>query len=277
MKNDIITGKVLVTGGTSGLGLSLVKLFLKYGYYVVAMGRQPLKLPGYEEKFKLFRIDFSDMDQVAIITKKICETCDFNFVINNAGILSPPDFTPTINGFEYTFQVNFLSHLLINEIILRKIKDDRLIKIATVTSPVYRLADTDLPAQSGVQGYRPLKVYMSSKLYLTLMCEFIPARHPGLKLQCFSFDPGTFSSGIYRMQKKWFRGMYRIASPFMRSPGKVAKTLIETLIKEEVENGMICDFRKRLRPVPVMDVNKKKAFMTACYDIIDPFLNKENY
>jgi NADP-dependent 3-hydroxy acid dehydrogenase YdfG len=73
MKNDISTGIVLITGGTSGLGLALVKLFLKKGYYVVAMGRQPLNLPGYEEKFKLFRIDFSDMDQVAIITKKICD------------------------------------------------------------------------------------------------------------------------------------------------------------------------------------------------------------
>ncbi len=33
--------KVLVTGGTSGLGLRLVKLFLKKGYEVVATGRQP--------------------------------------------------------------------------------------------------------------------------------------------------------------------------------------------------------------------------------------------
>lgn len=73
---------VLITGGTSGLGLELVKLFLKNGYTVIATGRQLLNLPGYEDKFKLFRIDFSDMNQVAVITKKICETYDFNFVIN---------------------------------------------------------------------------------------------------------------------------------------------------------------------------------------------------
>jgi NAD(P)-dependent dehydrogenase (short-subunit alcohol dehydrogenase family) len=272
MKNDISTGKVLITGGTSGLGLELVKLFLNKGYNVVATGRQSLNLPVYEDKFNLFRIDFSDMNQVAVSIKKICDTYDFNFVINNAGILSPPYFTPTINGFEYTFQVNFLSHLLINEIILREIKDDRTIKIATVTSPVYRLADTDLTVQSGVKDYGAMKAYTSSKLYLTLMCEFLPARYPGLNLKCFSFDPGTFSSGIYRMQKKWFQEMYHIASPFMRSPGKVAKTLSEIIINEEVKNGMIGDIRKRFRPVPVIDEQEKEAFRKACYDRIDPFL-----
>ena len=273
MKNDISTGKVLITGGTSGLGLELVKLFLNKGYNVVATGRQLLNLAGYEDKFKLYQVDFSDMNQVAVSIKKICETYDFNFVINNAGILSPPDFTPTINGYEYTFQVNYLSHLLINEIILRKIKDDRKVIIATVTSPVYRLAGCDLTLQWGVKDYSPVKAYASSKLYLTLLCEFLPARYPGLNLQCFSFDPGTFRSGIYRLQKKWFRELYSIASPFMRSPGKVAGTLVDIILKEEVEKGMICDIRKRFRSVPVIDEQEKEAFWKACYDRIEPFLS----
>ena len=269
MKNS---GNVLITGGTSGLGLELVKLFLKNGYNVAATGRQLLNLSGYKEKFKLFRIDFSDMNQVAFITKKICETYDLNIVINNAGILSPPDFTHSISGYEYTLQVNYLSHLLIDEIILREIRDDRPVKIATVTSPVYRLADADLKIHTEEQVYSAVKAYASSKLYLTMMCEFLPARYPGLNLQCISFDPGTFSSRIYRTQKKWFRGMYRIASPFMRSPGKVAKILYEILIEKDVENGKIYDIKKHIRQIPVRDEKEKVVFRKACYDIIDPFL-----
>jgi len=39
MKNEFIAGKVLITGGTSGLGLELVKQFLRKGYSVVTKGR----------------------------------------------------------------------------------------------------------------------------------------------------------------------------------------------------------------------------------------------
>ena len=56
-----------------------------------------------------------------------------------------------------------------------------------------------------------------------------------MNLNCFSFDPGTFSSGIYRMQKRWFREMYRIAAPFMRSPVKVAKGLAELLLEDNID------------------------------------------
>ena len=264
---------ILITGGTSGLGFELVRIFLNKGFNVTATGRQPTTIPDYADRFKLFLIDFSDLNQVDVSMKKICETYDFDFVINNAGILSPPGFTPTINGLEITFQVNYLSHLLINEIILRKAKDNHPVKIATVTSPVYRLADTNLTIQSGSTGYKPFRAYASSKLYLTLMCEFLPLRYPGMNLQCFSFNPGTFSSGIYRMQKKWFRSAYRMAAPFMRNPKKVADNLADMLMGKNVKNGSIYDTRKHFVPVPSIDKKEKETFMRVCYEIINPFLS----
>jgi len=264
---------IFITGGTSGLGLELVKLFLQSGWNVVATGRQLLNLYGHEDKFKLFRVDFCDLNKVAQTMKSILHSIDhFDIVVNNAGILSPPDFTKTINGFEYTFQINFLSHLLINEIILREVKNNRPIKMVTVTSPVYRLADTDLRIRSDNQSYIALKAYASSKLCLTLMCEFLSPRYPGLNLQCFSFDPGTFRSGIYRMQKSWFRGMYHIASPFMKSPGKVANTLSEILISAEIKNGMICNSRNHFRTVPALEAQVKDTLGKDCYERIDHLL-----
>lgn len=272
MKNEDISGRVLVTGGTSGLGLALVKLLLSKGFIVIVTGRQSLNLPGFKDRFKFYPVDFSDLNHVVNTTKQICESYDLNIVINNAGSLSPPDFTSTINGLEYTFQVNFLSHLLINEIILRAINDNRQIKIVTVTSPVYMLVDTDLNFKTEVQRYSPMKAYSTSKLYLTLMYEFLSAKYPEFNLHCFSFNPGTFRSGIFRTQKKWFRGMYHIASPFMRSPDKVAKVLAELIVKEELEKGLIYNVRKRFRPIPKIDVKVKETLINSCYDLIDPYL-----
>jgi NAD(P)-dependent dehydrogenase (short-subunit alcohol dehydrogenase family) len=275
MKNtDSKEKSVLITGGTSGLGLELVRLFLNNGYSVIATGRQLIKLGDFGDRFKLIQIDFNDMNNVSDSIKKITEAYDIGIVINNAGVLSPPDFTSSINGFEYTLQVNYLSHLLINEIVLMKAKASDPVIIAAVTSPVYRLADSDLSIARGIDIYRAMSVYTSSKLYLTLMCEFLPKRFPELNLQCFSFDPGTFNSGIYRTQKSWFRALYQIAAPFMRSPLKVAEILFQLLKEKELMNGMIYDVRKRSRQIPVACQSEKEDFQNACYNLIAPYIIK---
>jgi NAD(P)-dependent dehydrogenase (short-subunit alcohol dehydrogenase family) len=263
---------VLITGGTSGLGFELVKLFLENRYNVVATGRQFIKLPGFEDRFKMIQVDFNDMNKVSDALNEILMSCNLDIVINNAGVLSPPDYRLTTNGFEYSFQVNFLSHLLINEIVLRKTRDTPTIKIAAVTSPVYKLADSDLTILSSPDNYRAVRAYTSSKLYLTLMCEMLPSKFPELNLKCFSFDPGTFSSGIYRMQKSWFRFLYQIAAPFMRGPEKVAEILFRLLTADEIKNGMIYDIRKSISPVPVTDQKKKEEFESVCYGLIGPYV-----
>ena len=63
----------LVTGGTSGLGLEIVRVFLKKGYSVVATGRQTVDFPGYDGRFFLYRADFSDLKHTSETFRKICE------------------------------------------------------------------------------------------------------------------------------------------------------------------------------------------------------------
>ncbi len=272
MKSGVGSEKrVLITGGTSGLGIELVKLFLKKRYKVVATGRNELNFS--DENLRFVAVDFSDMEKVAHAMKKLLDSIDsFDIIINNAGVLSPPDFKQTDNGLEYTFQVNFLSHLLINEIILKNSKRDRPVIIAAVTSPVYRIAKPDLIILPMKSDYRPFKAYSNSKLYLAFMCKYLPERFPGLNLKCIGFDPGTFSSGIYRMQKQFFRRLYKIAAPFMRSPGKVALVLSELITREDLLNGSVYDLRRRVRSVQQINGSVEDIFWNDCYNRIEPFL-----
>ncbi len=150
-------GTVLITGGTSGLGLELVRLFLAKGFSVVATGRKALTLQGYERSFHLFCIDFSDLQKTADITNQICGIYNFDIVIDNAGILSPENFTSTMDGLEYTYQVNYLAHLLMNEIIIKKHDISKPLKIAAVTSPVYRIAQHDLSYAGDKNSYGAIK------------------------------------------------------------------------------------------------------------------------
>ena len=244
---------ILITGGTSGLGLELVKLFHKKGFYVICTGRQPGDFTGFAGNFRFFRTDFSDLAETAKIFKNICSEIQPDFVINNAGILSPPQFCLTGDGFECSFQVNFLAHLLVNEIIIRNNPDNHPLKIGAVTSPVYKMENNFPDWQCNVRSYKQLKAYSDSKLFLALMCAHLEEKYAKKKPACFSINPGVFSSSIYRSQGKLFRFLYGIAAPFMRNPAKVAESISEMMVNQGFSDGRIFSIRKKPEHMPVYD------------------------
>jgi NAD(P)-dependent dehydrogenase (short-subunit alcohol dehydrogenase family) len=271
-RSPSLKGKILITGGTSGLGLGLVRFFLQKRYGVVATGRNMISMPEYIDRFTFIMADFSDLSQTSFAIKSLCETSRFDIVINNAGILSPPEFTRTADGLEYTFQVNFLSHLLVNEIILKNSPPGRPLIIAGVVSPVYRIAEKDLGIPVSDEGYRPLKAYSNSKFHLALMCSYLPAKYPSLDLTCIGFNPGVFRSNISRMQKQWFRIMYRLAAPFMRNPEKIAGRFYEVLSKADLISGAIYRSGKRTGVIPRIDGKAAEIFLQECYKKIGKYL-----
>jgi NAD(P)-dependent dehydrogenase (short-subunit alcohol dehydrogenase family) len=267
-----LKGKILITGGTSGLGLGLTRFFLQKGYEVVATGRNKISMPDYNDSFTFTMADFNNLGQTSFAIKRLCETRRFDIVINNAGILSPPEFTQTADGLECTFQVNFLSHLLVNEIILKNFLPGRPLIIAEVVSPVYRIAEKDLGIPISDEGYRPLKAYSNSKFHLALMCSYLPVKYPALDLTCIGFNPGVFRSNISRMQKRWFRIMYRMAAPFMRNPEKIAGRFYEVLSKADLINGAIYRPGKETGVIPRIDGKASDVFLRECYKKIGQYL-----
>jgi len=266
MNNSGLPGKkVLVTGGTSGLGSELVKTLLGKGCYVVATGRRT----GYlsDDNLRYVVIDFCNMMSVArTLEKTVEEEGGFDIIINNAGVLSPPRFIKTSDGYEYSFQVNFLAHLLVNEIILSKAGIQRDILIVAVTSPVYRVVSRDLIVMTEKDEYKPFRAYSLSKLYMALMCQHLPERFRNRRLTCIGFDPGVFSSGIYRMQNAGFRFLYHIAAPFMKKPGILAGCLTEMIEKNYVKSGKIYDGSMKERSIPDVEYTLRDLFWKDCYN-----------
>jgi NAD(P)-dependent dehydrogenase (short-subunit alcohol dehydrogenase family) len=263
---------VLITGGTSGFGLELARILLNRGCMVVVTGRNKLSLQATEHRFSFFRVDFSNLEESAEVFRKICKFYCFDLIVDNAGVLSPPDFVLTADNFEYTFQVNFLAHLLLNEIAIRSCSPDHALTVVIVTSPVYKVAEKDLISRPSKDEYKAFKAYSKSKLYLALMCKFLPTRFKNPLLNCIGFNPGIFSSGIYRTQKLWFRSAYRIAAPFMKSPVKVANRLAEILENNNLVNGSIYNLRKRPEAVPAIDRTIYDLFWKDCYRHLERFL-----
>lgn len=73
--------RVLITGGTKGIGLASVKKFVDRGYDVAVIGRNFSEFPY--ENVRQFQFDLSNIKEIKNIADKIG---DIDILVNNAGI-----------------------------------------------------------------------------------------------------------------------------------------------------------------------------------------------
>jgi uncharacterized oxidoreductase len=88
---------ILITGGTSGIGLEMARQLTKLGNTVIVTGRDHLKLEKIKKELpsvNIYSCDVSSMQEVQSLYDKV--TVDFpnlNILINNAGIMRAIEFT----------------------------------------------------------------------------------------------------------------------------------------------------------------------------------------
>lgn len=85
--------KVLITGGTKGIGLEISKLFISSGDYNVVVIARDFSSPPHELKNKTRQVTF-DLKEVNKIPQLVQEIGEIDVLINNAGV---NDFSPYDN------------------------------------------------------------------------------------------------------------------------------------------------------------------------------------
>ncbi len=78
-------GKVLITGGTKGIGLAAVRKFLEGGYEVTIAARHPVSELMNDERVRIIECDLSDRVSARCLPSETGET---DILINNAGVLT---------------------------------------------------------------------------------------------------------------------------------------------------------------------------------------------
>jgi len=246
---------ILITGGTSGLGKSMVNAFLNNGNSVVAIGRNSNE-EYKNQQYKKYISNFASLVDIRNLVDKFeHEKITFDLLINNAGVLSSPSFERTTDGFEYSYQVNFLSHVLLTRLLLRKsLLNDGL--IVNISSPIHKIGKLPVNNHQDRPEYRMFQIYSNTKLYMALFSQKLTEEGQ----LSFSFNPGTFRSGIYRQQKKWFHKMYRIASPILIPSEKVALALYNIIINDNWSNGEMINKKARINHLNSFDPQKISEF-----------------
>ena len=119
-----LQGKVIViTGCTSGIGLSLTRALSKLGATIVGIGRSEQRLARLQRELPNVtpvRADLTDLSSVQQGANEILQKFDrIDMLINNAGMYDSVNNllgrAVSAQGYDRVFAVNYLSHFLLTE------------------------------------------------------------------------------------------------------------------------------------------------------------------
>ncbi len=140
---------ILITGGTSGIGLELTKQLLDRKNTIIVTGRDTKKLEETKKRFPSVHTIASDVSKSADIEKLAAqiekEFPKLNWVINNAGVMSTINLHDAINLDTLTreIEINLMGPIRMNRAFLPLLKKQPSAAIVNVTSG---LAFTPLPS-----------------------------------------------------------------------------------------------------------------------------------
>ncbi|KAL0047126.1 hypothetical protein WJX82_007247 [Trebouxia sp. C0006] len=205
---------VIITGGTSGLGLSTAKSLTSRGAQVIITGRSSTK--G-EKAISAVRA-FTDKGQIEFIRcdvsnlKAVKEFADdykrsgrkLHCLVNNAGTALPPH-SITENGFELTLASNYfgpvyLTHLLLD--VLKASAPSRVVYEASLLEQWGEVNWDDLGGKFSKTS--DMGMYGTSKLYLLMMSQALQQRLQGSGVDVYAVQPGLTSTSLYSGMQKTF-------------------------------------------------------------------------
>lgn len=210
---------VLITGGSSGIGLETARGLAQMGAHIVIVGRNAAKTAaavddlrrstGNDEIHSLLA-DLSLMAE----TRKLADSFltqygRLDVLINNAGAMYQSR-TYTSEGLEYTFALNHMSYYLLTRLLLDRLVESRPARVVNTSSGAHYLTGgvnfDDLQRRRGwFIGFRR---YNETKLMNVLFTLALARRvdasavtvnaiHPGLVASGFGLnDAGPLSFGV---------------------------------------------------------------------------------
>ena len=196
---------IVVTGSTDGIGLEVVRQLLARGVqHVVVHARSEARgEPVVEElrsrhpgrRIDLAVADFSSLAQVAAMAARLFETQErISVVVNNAGVGTTTPRVRTPDGFDLTWQVNYLAPYLLTQLLIERLAASRPARIVNVSSAAQAMGDgihfDDLELARG--PYPRIEAYCQSKLAMVMWSYDLAAALAGRGVTVNALHPGTY-------------------------------------------------------------------------------------
>ncbi|MGW7369803.1 SDR family NAD(P)-dependent oxidoreductase [Streptomyces sp. NPDC054841] len=200
-ESDLSSHTVLVTGATSGIGYETARLLAERGATVLVHGRTAeegraavdalIATAGIDaNRLCTYAADFSRLEEVeAMAARVVAEHPHLDVLVNNAAIAAPERHTITEDGNEIAFQVNFLAHYLLTNLLEEALTSDPGGRVINVSSSLHRTGSIQWSDPNRARRYSRLAAYAQSQLALTVF-----AADP--RVAAVSVHPGICETGL---------------------------------------------------------------------------------
>lgn len=236
--NNLLKYVAIVTGGSRGIGLSVAKDLYRRGCTVIITSSATAEgerrkvadevrhsvtptVPG--GRVLVWWVDFRQLSTVADFAARFSRTfASLDILVNNAGVMFV-EKAYTGDGFEYHYQINYLSHALLTWLLMpvmhraNKVSPARVVNVSSSTHYPRSLFIEDL--QSLKTPYSPFHAYAQSKLCQVMFTYFMAdwlKKHQGeYRVLVNSLHPGVAKTGLYQ-HVWWVKIFPRIARLLFR-------------------------------------------------------------
>ena len=229
--------RIIVTGGTDGIGLALVKKLIEKDQSVFIVGRNPEKgnavLNNLKSKnLEFFQCDLSELNQINKLLKKLKNLKRIDVLVNNAGSIFDKRSLNS-EGIEKTFALNHLSYLALSIGLIENLEssfDPRIINVSSNAHKRYKIDIDDLENNLNYSGW---KAYCRSKL-LNIFFTYSFKKEIKTKINSNCLHPGFVNSNFGNNNKNFYRFLINILKNLLAiDPNKAALLPLNLTLNEE--------------------------------------------
>ena len=233
----------IITGGTSGLGLALVKKFINNSFFVHIIAKDNKKIQKlvnyfYErniKSFKFYQADLAEENELNKVILQIKNLDKIDVLINNAGALF---LKREVNskGIEKTFAVNYLSHFYLTISLIDLIKKTKNFRLVNISSVVHKFAKLNLNDMNFSKNYNGYVAYFNSKL-MNLLFSYKINRIYHNYINCYAIHPGWLNTNFGSNNQSNIRFLLDfVKDKFAKKPSYVADEIYNICTAQEYLN-----------------------------------------
>jgi NAD(P)-dependent dehydrogenase (short-subunit alcohol dehydrogenase family) len=201
---DLSGRTVVVTGGNSGIGFHTADGLAAHGAKVILACRDLIRAERAVARIARRRrgevsateLDLSSMSSVQDFAHSW--TGPLDLLVNNAGVMAPPDPARTADGFELQFGTNHLGHFVLTGLLLPTLLSSDAPRVVTVASIAHQAGTEDV-LDGNAGAYEPRQAYANSKLANLLFAVELDrqARARALPISSVAAHPGVAATGLF--------------------------------------------------------------------------------
>jgi retinol dehydrogenase-12 len=233
----------LITGGTDGVGKVTAIELARKGFTVVLAARNAEKAEAVVREIaaatgntsvNFIAADLASLAQV----RKLAEIFQrrhgkLDVLLNNAGVFLPAR-TETEDGYETSFQINYLSHFVLTNLLLDALKESKQGRIINLSSSVHAFAKFEPDNLQSEKRFSVFGTYAATKLFMLMFTRKLSRRLADTAVTANAVHPGIVRTRMMLNAPGAFRIVSLLSLPLSTSPERGARTSVHLATSPDV-------------------------------------------